>query len=357
MVHVWAMSANDQPVSASGPLAGIRIVEMPAIGPVPHAGLVLAELGADVTRITRTAPSDLGIAVDARFDSLARGKQEVALDLKHPAGLEAARTLIGSADALLEGFRPGVMERLGLGPHPCLAANPRLVYGRISGWGDAGPLAEEAGHDLNYLGLTGILHAIGMPGEPPPVPLNLIGDFGGAAMQLACGVLAALHAARATGRGRVVATSIYEGAAALTPHLHGLRAAGLWSDRRADNILDGAAPFYRTYTAADGRFVAVGAIEPRFYRALLAGLDLPLDPAAQMDRAAWPGTAQAFADRFATAPRDEWVARFAGTDACVSPVLDWAEAVRHPQAVALALYQEIGLPRTGARLSASPASK
>ncbi len=340
---------------ASGPLAGTAVVEMAAIGPVPHCGLVLAEMGASVIRLDRIGASDLGIPVPPRHDALARGKRSVALDLKSPDGLDAARTLIARADVLLEGFRPGVMERLGLGPDPCLAANPRLVYGRISGWGDAGPMAGDSGHDLNYLGLTGALLAMGDPGTPPPVPLNLVADFGGGAMQLACGVLAALLSARATGRGQVVATSILEGAAALTVMTHGFRAAGQWRDTRRDNILDGGAPFYRTYAAAGGGFLAVAAIEPKFFRALLAGLDLQdvVAPAAQHDRAGWPGMARQFAERFATRTRDDWARRFAGTDACVTPVLGWSEAQAHPQAAALELF-EGGLPRTTPRFSATP---
>ncbi len=340
---------------APGPLSGTTIVEMAAIGPVPHCGLVLAEMGADVIRLDRVGASDLGIPVPPRHDALARGKRSVALDLKSQAGLDAARTLIARADVLLEGFRPGVMERLGLGPAPCLAANPRLVYGRISGWGDAGPMARDSGHDLNYLGLTGALLAMGDPGAPPPVPLNLVADFGGGAMQLACGVLAALLSARATGQGQVVATSILEGAAALTAMTHGFRAAGQWRDARRDNILDGGAPFYRTYAAADGGFLAVAAIEPKFFRALLAGLDLQdvVAPAAQLDRAGWPDVGRQFAKRFATRTRDDWAARFAGTDACVTPVLGWSEALEHPQAAALGLF-EGGLPRTAPRFSATP---
>ena len=340
---------------APGPLSGTVIVEMAAIGPVPHCGLVLAEMGAGVIRLDRVGASDLGIPVPARHDALARGKRSVALDLKSRAGLDAARTLIARADALLEGFRPGVMERLGLGPDACLAANPRLVYGRISGWGDAGPMAGGSGHDLNYLGLTGALLAMGDPGTPPPVPLNLVADFGGGAMQLACGVLAALLSARATGRGQVVATSILEGAAALTAMTHGFRAAGQWRDARRDNILDGGAPFYRTYAAADGGFLAVAAIEPKFFQALLTGLGLQdaVAPAFQHDRAGWPGMARQFADRFATRTRDDWAARFAGTDACVTPVLGWSEAQAHPQAAALGLF-EGGLPRTAPRFSATP---
>ncbi len=342
---------------APGPLAGTVVVEMAAIGPVPHCGLVLAEMGANVIRLDRVGASGLGIPVPPRHDALARGKRSVALDLKSPDGLEAARTLIARADVLLEGFRPGVMERLGLGPNPCLTANPRLVYGRISGWGDAGPMAGDSGHDLNYLGLTGALLAMGDPGTPPPVPLNLVADFGGGAMQLACGVLAALVSARATGRGQVVATSILEGAAALTAMTHGLRAAGQWRDARRDNILDGGAPFYRTYGTADGGYVAVAAIEPKFFQALLVGLDLQtaIAPASQLDRAGWPGMARQFAGRFATRTRDDWTTRFAGTDACVTPVLDWSEAQAHPQAAALRLFngpQDGLLPRTAPRFSA-----
>jgi alpha-methylacyl-CoA racemase len=338
-----------------GPLAGTTVVEMAAIGPVPHCGLVLAEMGARVIRLDRVGASGLGIPVPPRHDALARGKRSVALDLKSPAGLAAAQTLIARADVLLEGFRPGVMERLGLGPNPCLAANPRLVYGRISGWGDAGPMAGDSGHDLNYLGLTGALLAMGDPGTPPPVPLNLVADFGGGAMQLACGVLAALLSARATGRGQVVATSILEGAAALTAMTHGLRAAGQWRDARRDNLLDGGAPFYRTYATADGGYLAVAAIEPKFFGALLAGLGLEdaWAPASQHDRAGWPGMARQFAERFATRTRDDWAARFAGTDACVTAVLGWSEAQAHPQMAALGMFSD-RLPRTAPRFSATP---
>ena len=344
----------------SGPLAGVRVIEMSAIGPVPHCGLVLAEMGAEVVRLARTGTSCLGVPVPPRFDALARGKRSVTLDLKTDAGRQAALRLIAGHDVLIEGFRPGVMERLGLGPEVCLAANPRLVYGRVSGWGDAGPMAGEAGHDLNFLGLTGALLAMGTPGQPPPVPLNLVADFGGTAMQLACGVLAALLHARATGQGQVVATSVFEGAAALTPFAYGLRAAGVWTDQRGGNILDGGAPFYRAYPTLDGGYVAVAAIETRFYQALLEGLRLAgaIQAGAQMDRAGGPATAALFTARFAERTRDDWAARFAGTDACVSAVLGWAEAPAHPQAVALDLFStvdEVMLPRTAARFSATPA--
>ena len=318
---------------AAGPLSGMQVIEMAAIGPVPHCGLVLAELGADVLRIDRPTPSGLGIEIAAEHDALARGKRFVALNLKAAAGREAALELIAAADIVIEGFRPGVMERAGLGPQICLGRNPRLVYGRLSGWGETGPMADEAGHDLNFLGLTGALAAMGEPGTPPPVPLNLIADFGGGAMQLAVGVLAATIHARATGQGQVVSSSILEGALSLTPMLYGLRAAGAWSDLRNDNVLDGGAPFYRCYEAGDGGYLAVAAIEAKFYRALLAGLGLsdPALAACQMDKATWPSKRAQFAEVFRTRGRDEWAGHFAGTDACVTAVLTAAEAPQHPQ--------------------------
>lgn len=320
-------------VTTAGPLSGMGVIEMAAIGPVPHCGLVLAELGADVLRIDRLSASGLGIEVSAEFDVLARGKRTVALDLKEEAGRGAALDLIGEADILIEGFRPGVMERVGLGPQACLARNPRLVYGRLSGWGDTGPMANEAGHDLNFLGLTGALAAMGEAGAPPPVPLNLIADFGGGAMQLAVGVLAASLMARATGQGQVVSSSILEGALALMPMFYGLRAAGAWIDARHDNILDGGAPFYCCYEAADGGYVAVAAIEAKFYSQLLKGLELVefVRGDAQMDKATWPATRARFAKAFRTRGRDQWAEHFSGMDACVTPVLTAAEAPLHPQ--------------------------
>lgn len=322
------------------PLAGIAILEFPAIGPVPFCGMVLADMGAEVIRIDRVKPAELGIPLPARYALLNRGKHSIALDLKHPAGARIAHRLVAKSDALLEGFRPGVMERLGFGPEVCLLANPALVYGRMSGWGERGPFAAAAGHDINYLGLSGALAAMGEEGAPPPVPLNLIGDFGGGAMHLACGLLAALIAARAGGRGQVVRTSIAEASLALMPLFYGLRAAGRWSTERGQNLLDGGAPFYRCYATEDGRFVAVGAIEPRFYAALLESLGLSgtVEAGAQMDRASWPKTSALFAARFRERTRDEWMSVFAGTDACVSPVLDLDEAPEHPQHVALGSF-------------------
>ncbi len=331
-------------MAATGPLSGMTVIEMAAIGPVPHCGLVLRELGADVLRIDRTVPSQLGIDLAPEFDALARGKRTAAFDLKVAAGRDAAMDLIGTADILIEGFRPGVMERLGLGPRPCLERNPRLVYGRLPGWGAAGPMADQAGHDLNYLGLSGALAAMGPPGAPPPVPLNLIADFGGGAMQLAVGVLAASLQARQSGLGQVVAASILEGTLALTPMMHGMRAAGAMSDTRHDNILDGGAPFYRCYLSTGGGYVAVAAIEAKFYRALLEGLGLlgTLDPALQMDKTQWGAVHERFAAAFLTRTRDDWAVHFAGTDACVTPVLSFAEAALHPQTAAAFTVQTPG---------------
>lgn len=338
-----ARSADRGEDSGSGsksPLAGVIVVEFPAIGPVPFCGMVLADMGAEVVRIDRVGPSDLGIAMASRYNLLSRGKRSIALDLKHPDGVAIARRLVAQAHVLIEGFRPGVMERLGLGPDACLGENHALVYGRMSGWGERGPLAGVAGHDINYIGLSGALAAMGEPGVPPPVPLNLIGDFGGAAMHLACGVLAALLAVRAGGTGQVVRTSIAEASLALMPMVYGMHAAGEWSLARGQNILDGGAPFYRTYATRDGKFVAVGAIEPKFYTALLDGLDLAgtLPIAAQRERATWPDTAALFASRFREKTREEWSRIFADTDACVTPVLDMDEAPDHPQHDALGSF-------------------
>jgi alpha-methylacyl-CoA racemase len=331
---------------------------MAAIGPVPHCGMVLADMGAEILRIDRPAGADLGIPVDRRFDVFERGKTVLPLDLKRPEAVAQALDMISGADALIEGFRPGVMERLGLGPEACLASNARLVYGRISGWGDRGPLAEMAGHDLNFVGLTGALAAMGAPDAPPPPPLNLVADFGGGAMQLVAGILAALLHARTTGQGQVVTTSIYAGAQALTAFFYGLRAAGKWQDVRGANLLDGAAPYYRCYETADRLFVAVAAIEPKFYRALLAGLGLGADAAGQNDRAAWRQTETLFAERFRQRTRAQWAEKFAGSDACVTPVLDWEEAKTHPQAIALGLFESpggIAQPRSAPSFSATPA--
>ena len=326
------VAVSNAPECRAGPLAGMRVVEMAAIGPVPFCGMVLADMGAELIRIDRIGGSDLGLPTDARFDCLGRGKRSIALDLKNPDGLAVVRRLAENAEALIEGFRPGTMERLGLGPEACLATNPRLVYGRCSGWGEAGPMAASAGHDINFLAMSGALAAMGVQGPPAP-PLNLVGDFGGAALHLACGVLAGVIAARGTGQGQVVATSIAHGSLALMPMIYGLHAAGQWSLERGQNPLDGGAPYYRCYETSDAKYMAVGAIEAKFYAALLAKLGLQgrVDPAAQNDRALWPATASLFDARFRERSGREWSDIFAGSDACVTPVLDMAEAPHHPQ--------------------------
>lgn len=315
---------------SQAPLAGLRVVELHAIGPVPFAGRLLASLGAQVVRVSPPADPGLGLAVPAEFDLLNHGKESLALDLKQPDGLAAARARIDAADVLLEGFRPGVLERLGLAPEALLAANPRLVVGRLSGWGSRGPLAPRAGHDINYLAMSGVLHAIGTRDAPLP-PLNLVADFGGGAMHLAVGVLARLVRRGIDGRGGLVETSILAGTHGLTPMFSGLVAAGQWSLARVDNLLDGAAPFYRCYETADGRHVAVGALEPKFYRELLdlLGVADRVDAAEQYARATWPATVDTLARAIATRSRDAWAEAAAGRDACLSPVLDFSEAAAH----------------------------
>jgi alpha-methylacyl-CoA racemase len=333
-------------------LAGLAVVELAGIGPAPFAGMVLADLGAEVLRIDRPAGNDY--PGDPRHDLLNRGKRSAILDLKRPAGAAAVRALAARADVLLEGFRPGVAERLGVGPEECRAGNPRLVYGRMTGWGQSGPLAQTAGHDLTYLAVTGVLHAAG--GRPPA---NLLGDYGGGGMLLAAGVLAALLRAQRIGQGQVVDAAIVDGASLLATQLYGLRHGGLWGEEPGTNLLDGGAPFYAVYPAADGRYLAVGALEPPFFAALLAGLGLDPDQVpGQYDVPAWPRLRALIGQRLATRTRDEWVAVFAGTDACVAPVLGWDEAAEHPQLAARqVLREEFGIrqPAPAPRFSQTPA--
>jgi alpha-methylacyl-CoA racemase len=309
-----------------GPLAGYRILEFAGIGPGPFCGMVLADLGAEVVRIDRTEGP-----AGTRQDFVGRGRRSLALDLKRHEAIAAALHLIERADALIEGFRPGVMERLGLGPEACHARNPRLVYGRMTGWGQEGPLAQSAGHDINYIGLTGALWAIGRPGERPVPPLNLVGDYGGGGMLLALGVLAALLEAQRSGRGQVVDAAMVDGAALLMAPIYAMKARGRWGPERGANYLDGAAVFYDTYACADGRWLAVGPIEPQFWAEMLRLL--ALDPKRfeqRMEPAHWPALKAELAAVFATRTRDDWVAVFEGTDACVSAVLDMDEAPLHP---------------------------
>jgi len=318
-----------------GPLQGLRIVEMVGLGPAPFAAMMLADAGAEVIRIHPKGQRPEIPLLNTRFDVLARGRRSIALDLKVEGERAVMLDLIGRADGLVEGFRPGTMERLGLGPEVCHARNPRLVYGRMTGWGQTGPLADTAGHDLNYLGATGALNAIGPAGVPPPVPLNLVADFGGGGMLMAFGLVAALFHARATGQGQVVDAAMTDGASLLSAMFWGFRAGGAWGDGREANLLDGGAYFYATYACADGRFLAVAAVERKFHQILLDRLGLDAGEFTHMaDPSAWGRLRDRLADLFRQQPRDHWAALFAGTDACVTPVLDWAEAAGHAQAQA-----------------------
>ena len=315
----------------SGPLKGLRVLEMEAIGPVPWAGMMLADMGAEVLRVDRPEAADMGLKRDERFQFSARGKRTIPADVKTSQGRTLVLDLASKADVLLEGLRPGVMERLGLGPDACLARNPKLVYGRMTGWGHDGPWSQEVGHDINYIAISGALHAMGPASGPPPVPLNLIGDFGGGGMLLVSGVLAALLEARQSGQGQVVDAAMVDGTLALMAPLLGRWQAGEWSAERESNFLDGGAHFYRTYETADSRYVAVGAIEPRFYAALLQGLGLAsVELPKQHDKSAWPALRERFASIFRQHTRDHWCSVFDGTEACVSPVLALPEVAGHP---------------------------
>ncbi|WP_159910953.1 CaiB/BaiF CoA-transferase family protein [Pantoea sp. 18069] len=313
-----------------GPLAGLRVLEMEAIGPVPWAGMMLADMGADVVRLDRPEAQHMGMQRDERFQFNGRGKRSVLADVKTPEGRALVLDLVGRADVLLEGLRPGVMERLGLGPDDCLAHNPALVYGRMTGWGQTGPLAQAVGHDINYIATTGALHAIGPLDGPPAVPLNLIGDFGGGGMLLLVGVLAALCEARTSRKGQVVDAAMVDGCLALLAPIFGQWQAGEWTDQRQSNWLDGGAPFYGTYATSDGKYLAVGAIEPRFYAALLKGLGLPGEPLPkQHDRSTWTAMRERFSAIFRRHPCEHWLAVFAGTEACVSPILSLSDLAVH----------------------------
>ena len=316
-----------------GPLHGLRVVELAAIGPAPHAAMMLGDLGADVVRVDRpVAGFDL---TGGKPDYLVRNRRSVTADLKAESGPELVLRLAARADVLLEGFRPGVAERLGVGPQQCHGVNPRLVYGRMTGWGQDGPLAARAGHDLNYISLTGALHAIGPADRPPTVPLNLVGDFGGGSMFLVLGVLAALWERQQSGRGQVVDAAMVDGVSVLTQMMWAFRATGSWSDDREANLLDGGAPFYGTYACADGRWIAVAALEPQFYALLLAGLGLDGEELPdQLDRSGWPRLRARLTEVIASRPRDEWTEVFAGTDACVTPVLAFGEVSSHPHMAA-----------------------
>ncbi|MEV5486480.1 CaiB/BaiF CoA-transferase family protein [Streptomyces bobili] len=338
-----------------GPLAGVRVVELAGIGPGPFAAMLLADLGADVVRVDRPGGPSLGI--DPAHDVTNRNKRSVLVDLKAPDGPARVLDLAARADVLIEGNRPGVAERLGVGPQACHARNPRLVYGRMTGWGQAGPLAQRAGHDIAYIALTGTLGMIGTPGSPPPAPANLLGDYAGGSLYLVVGVLAALHHARATGAGQVVDAAIVDGTAHLSAMIHGMLSAGGWQDRRAANLLDGGCPYYGTYETADGGHMAVGALEPRFYDEFVRVLGLDGFDDARTDWTRWGDLREAVAARFASRTRDEWTARFEGTDACVAPVLSLREAPHHPHLAARGTFTDHGgitQPAPAPRFSATP---
>jgi alpha-methylacyl-CoA racemase len=322
-----------------GPLSGIRIIELSGIGPGPFCGMMLADMGAEVIRIDRPGgnPSSEG-----GHDILFRNRRAVAVNLKHPDGVKTVLKLCEKADAIFEGYRPGVAERLGVGPAQCMAANPKLVYGRMTGWGQTGPLAQSAGHDINYIALTGALHAIGRRGEKPLPPLNLVGDFGGGGMLLAFGMVCALLEAQRSGKGQVVDAAMVDGAAALMAMFYGLKANGLYNGQRGANLLDTGAHFYDVYETKDGKHVSIGSIEPQFYALLCQKANLPADPfAAQFNMAQWPQMKEKIAEIFKQKTRAEWCELMEGTDVCFAPVLDMGEAPKHQHALARQAFHEV----------------
>jgi alpha-methylacyl-CoA racemase len=344
-----------------GPLAGVRIVEMAGIGPGPVCGMMLADLGASVTVVDRKG-SVLPLGdTEPKLDLTRRGKRSLALDLKAPGASEIVLRLVEQADGLVEGFRPGVMERLGLGPEVCLARNPRLIFGRLTGWGQSGPLAPAAGHDLNYVALTGILHHTGQSNSAPTLPATIVGDVGGGALFMALGLVSGILNARATGRGQIVDAAIVDGCAVMAALLHSVRLQGRWTDQRESNFLDGAAPWYDSYACSDGLYVTVGALEPQVHRLLLEKLGLAGQglEIAQFDVTRWPELSEKFAAIFRTRTRDEWCRLLEGTDVCFAPVLDLAEAMQHPHNVARGTYPDVAgvrQPAPAPRFSTTPAA-
>jgi alpha-methylacyl-CoA racemase len=339
-------------VTQAGALSGTRVIELAGMGPGPHAAMVLADLGADVVRVQRAGQ------LDGRGNPQLRSRRVVEANLKDPADLAAVRRLIDRADVLIEGFRPGVTERLGLGPADCFATNPALVYLRLTGWGQTGPRSSEAGHDINYIGLTGLLNAIGPASQPPVTPLNLVGDYGGGSMPAVIGVLAALLERQGSGRGQVIDAAIVDGTAQLAQAVWSMRADGRWSDDRATNVFDGSAPFYRTYECADGRYVAVGALESQFFATMLSILDIDAEAIGpQRDESRWPAMHSLLAEKFAERSRDEWSATFANTDACVTPVLSLGEAATDAHLAERGVFIEIDgvtQPAPAPRFSRTP---
>ncbi|MCK9284191.1 MAG: CoA transferase [Rhodocyclaceae bacterium] len=352
-----------------GTLDGVRVIEMAGIGPAPFCCMLLADMGAEVLRIDRLVASDLGVAVPSRFDLLNRNKRSAALDLKSAQGIETAKTLIAEADILIEGFRPGVMEKMGLGPDVCLDLNPRLVYGRMTGWGQDGPLSQAAAHDLNFIALSGMLSTIGHKGQAPAIPLNVIGDFGGGALYLAMGVLAAVIQARVSGKGQVVDAAIVDGVSNLLAMQYGFKQMNIWSDARGSGLLNGGAPFYNVYLTKDGGYVSIASVEEKFYAELIERIGLNADDlpneegryAAELpeqnDQASWAHMQERFAEIFKTRTRAEWCEILEGTDACFAPVLDMDEAPMHPHFVARKMFADVdGVlnPQPAPRFSRTP---
>jgi alpha-methylacyl-CoA racemase len=340
----------------AGPLAGVRVLEVQGMGPGPFCAMMLSDFGADVIRVDRAGAV---VGGGPSREVLARGRRSVAVDLKRPDGVDLVLRLVHEADVLIEGYRPGVMERLGLGPDVCLARNPRLIYGRVTGWGQDGPWAAQAGHDVNYIAMAGALWPIGRDGEAPVPPLNLVGDFGGGGMLLAVGICAALAERANSGRGQVVDAAMVDGSALLNAFLYGMHAMGQWGDERGRNLLDTGAPFYDTYETADGGWVSVGSIEPKFFRNLVSGLGLDIDPEAQYDEASWPVLREKLAAIFKTRTREEWTDRLAGADACFAPVLSPWEAPAHPHNAARGTFTEsfgVVQPSPAPRFGRTPAT-
>jgi alpha-methylacyl-CoA racemase len=339
-----------------GPLDGVTVIEIASLAPAPFGCMILSDLGADVVRIERA--ENCGEDATPPADPLVRGRRSVGLNLKDPEGVALLLRLVEQSDVLVEGFRPGVAERLGFGPEECLRRNPRLIFARMTGWGQHGPLAPTAGHDIDYIAVSGVLHGIGRAGERPVPPINLVGDFGGGGMLLAVGVLAALLERERSGRGQVVDAAMTDGSALLHTFIYGLLSTGAWREERGSNLLDGGAPFYDTYETADGGAVAVGALEPKFYAELLAGLGLAdAELPAQYDRAGWPVLRERFGTVFAKRTRDEWAGIFASTDACVAPVLTPLEAAQHPHNMARGTFTDSGgmvQPAPAPRFSRTP---
>lgn len=344
-----------------GPLQGVHIVEFAGIGPAPLCAMLLADLGATVIRIDRVTPADIGLARPLQYDLVLRNRKTVRVDLKDPKGMALVRDLLARADGLIEGFRPGVMERLGLGPEACLALNPKLVYGRMTGWGQDGPLAHSAGHDINYIAITGVLDAIGRKDAPPTVPLNVLGDYAGGSLYLAIGLLSGILEARSSGKGQVVDAAIVDGVTSLMTVLLGLWHAGMMNEGRGANLLDSGSPFYDVYACADGQYVSVGPIERKFYLQLLEKLELDApELRAPQDRSSWPAIREALAGCFASQPSAHWEALLTGTDCCFAPVLDIAQAMQHPHLKARETFVEVdGIlqPAPAPRFSRTPAGK